>query len=227
MSFVDECIRDSLPIWEQCLNSEFLKKLENGTLDEACFAGYIVDDSLYLREYAKVFDWGMTKAETMEDIRICYSLLSFVNGGEGTTRLHYLSRYGLQDAEIQHLPQRPENKAYTDCMIEAAQNGGMAECMMACLPCMISYGWIFQKLLERSPAVLDTPYGPLVQDYAGEGYDAACKEWAAYTDKLCVGLSAAQKARCMEIFRACSVHELHFWEMSELPRRDICVVKQA
>ena len=30
MSFVEECIQDSLPIWEQCLNSPFLQKLENG-----------------------------------------------------------------------------------------------------------------------------------------------------------------------------------------------------
>ncbi len=38
-------------------------------------------------------------------------------------------------------------------MIEAAKNGeGAAECMMACLPCMLSYGWIFQKLLEEKPS---------------------------------------------------------------------------
>ena len=52
MSFVAECIQNSLPIWEQCLNSMFLQKLENGTLEESSFLGYIVDDSLYLREYA-------------------------------------------------------------------------------------------------------------------------------------------------------------------------------
>ena len=68
MSFVAECIQDSLPIWEQCLNSQFLLKLENGTLEESSFLGYIIDDSLYLREYAKVFTWGMTKAQTMDDI---------------------------------------------------------------------------------------------------------------------------------------------------------------
>ena len=49
-----------------------------GTLDEACFKGYIVEDSLYLREYAKVFAWGMTKARTMETLRNYYSLLGFV-----------------------------------------------------------------------------------------------------------------------------------------------------
>lgn len=61
MSFVAECIQDSLPIGEQCLNSPFLQKLENGTLEESSFLGYIIDDSLYLREYAKVFAWGMTE----------------------------------------------------------------------------------------------------------------------------------------------------------------------
>ena len=49
MSFVEECIQDSLPIWEQCLNSPFLQKLESSTLEESCFLGYIIDDSLYLR----------------------------------------------------------------------------------------------------------------------------------------------------------------------------------
>ena len=159
MSFVEECIQDSLSIWEQGLNSQFLQKLENGTLEESCFLGYIIDDSLYLREYAKVFAWGMTNAQTMEDIRICYSLLSFVNEGEGSTRLYYLNRSGLKDTDIQNLPQRAENKAYTDCMLEAAKNGGMAECLMACLPCMISYHWIFRKLLDRSPNVKKHPIG--------------------------------------------------------------------
>ena len=29
MSFVNELVQENLPIWEQCLNSEFLTKLEN------------------------------------------------------------------------------------------------------------------------------------------------------------------------------------------------------
>ena len=121
MSFTKRLVEDSLPIWEDCLNSEFLQR------------------------YAKVFAWGMTKAEDMDAIRSYYSLLSFVNEGEGATRLHYLRYFGLSDGDIQHLPLRPENQAYTDCMIQAARDGeGTPECMMACLPCMLSYAWIFQ-----------------------------------------------------------------------------------
>ena len=66
MPFVSSLVQEDLPVWQQCLDTEFLRRMEDGTLDEACFKGYIVEDSLYLREYAKVFAWGMTKARTME-----------------------------------------------------------------------------------------------------------------------------------------------------------------
>ena len=52
-----------------------------------------MEDSLYLREYAKVFAWGMTKAKDMQTIRTYYSLLSFVNESEDAARLHYLKRF--------------------------------------------------------------------------------------------------------------------------------------
>ena len=220
-TFVERVIQEVHPIWQQCLDSEFLRKLENGTLDEACFKGYIVEDSLYLREYAKVFAWGMTKAPTMDTIRTYYSLLSFVNESEDVARLQYLKRYGLTDAGIQTLPLRPENRAYTSYMIDASKNGGDAECIMAALPCMLSYGWLFQQILQRTPAVLDTPFGALVKDYADPSYEAACREWIAYAEKACDGISPERAARCREIFRACSEFELHFWEMAAKPRNDV------
>ena len=221
-TFVQQLVQESLPVWEKCLHSEFLTHLADGTLDEACFKGYIVEDSLYLREYAKVFAWGMTKAKDMQTIRTYYSLLSFVNESEDAARLHYLKHFGLTDEGIQSLPLRPENRAYVDSMIEAAKNGeGAAECMMACLPCMLSYGWIFQKLLEEKPSVQDTLYGALVVDYADKGYEAACRDWAAFAEKVCEGLSDERLARCREIFHACSEHELNFWAMAASPRSDL------
>ena len=39
MNFVKQCIRDSLPIWQQCLDSEFLTRLQDGTLSEDCLKG--------------------------------------------------------------------------------------------------------------------------------------------------------------------------------------------
>ena len=94
LPFVSALVQADLPVWEQCLQAEFLQKMENGTLSEDCFKSYLVEDSLYLREYAKIFAWGMTKATTMAAMRTYYSLLSFVQENEDLTRLRYLEQYG-------------------------------------------------------------------------------------------------------------------------------------
>ena len=164
----------------------------------------------------------MIHSRDMAEIRNYYSLLSFVNESEDATRRYYLKRYGITDEEIQPLPLRPENRAYVDSMLAAARDGeGAAECMMACLPCMLSYGWIFGELIRRSPGVENTPYWPFVRDYAGNRYDAICRAWAEFTDQACQDLAPERAKKCREIFRACSLHELHFWEMSAHPREDL------
>ena len=221
MRFLDECINDSMPIWQECLNSEFLQKMTDGSLAEECFKGYIVDDSLYLREYSKVFAWGIINARKMDEICNYYEMLSFVNEGEGSTRKNYLKRYGLTDEGIQDLPPRAENAAYVKTMTAAARNGGVAQCMMATLPCMLSYRFLFKEIISQNPQISATAYGELVSDYESERYSKICDKWIEFAEQACKGLRASEKDKCLEIFRACSQHELHFWEMSSKPRDDI------
>ena len=220
MSFSEKCIADSLPIWEECLQTDFLSRMAAGTLDEKCFRDYIVDDSLYLRQYAKVFAWGIIGTEDPEAMRTFYSFLSFVNEGEGSTRLQYLRLYGLEDSQVQKLPQRPENKAYTDFMLEASRQGA-PECMMASLPCTLSYGWIFTRMLKEHPELRDSVFGPMIRDYTENGYDAVCRRWTDFADQICRDLPEERLQHCLEIFRECSRLELGFWRMSEKPRTDI------
>ena len=73
----------------------------------------------------------------------------------------------------------------------------------------------------RFPQVRDTPYWPFVRDYAGDRYEAVCRTWSDFTDRACAGLSPERQKACLEIFRACSLHELRFWEMSAKPRADL------
>ena len=153
---------------------------------------------------------------------VCDKRLAFVNEAEDSTRRYYLKRYGLLDEEIQPLPLRPENRAYVDYMLNAAKNADDAvDGMMACLPCMLSYGWIFGEMLKNVPTVQNTPYARFVNDYAGERYESICKAWEAFTEKVCAGVSPEREAHCLEIFRTCSEHEHHFWEMAARPRTDL------
>ena len=106
-------------------------------------------------------------------------------------------------------------------MLTAARKGGTALCMIACLPCMISYSWLFREIVTENPESVSSEFGRLIKDYANEEYAQLCHEWAAFTDTLCDSLSDAEKAECREVFRKCSLHEYDFWLMSSVGRDDL------
>ena len=70
MSMLIDVIREDIPLWHSCLDTAFVRGGATGTLSEDWFKGYIVDDSLYLREYAKEFAYGMIYAKTSEEKRV-------------------------------------------------------------------------------------------------------------------------------------------------------------
>ena len=54
MSFMEEVINSSMDIWNKYLEHPFIRELALGTLNEEKFKGYIIDDIVYLREYARI-----------------------------------------------------------------------------------------------------------------------------------------------------------------------------
>ena len=94
-------------------------------------------------------------------------------------------------------------------MTEAVANApGPAECFMACLPCMLSYEWIFAELVKRFPKAKDTVYGRFVNDYTGNFYDKLKGGWYDFAEKSCRNLTPARQKNCRAIFRKCSEHGL-------------------
>lgn len=215
-AFVKKVIDESMDVWQACLAHPFLQELAAGSLPMEKFQRYIIQDSLYLMEYAKVFAIGILKAKTLAEIQTYYSLLQFVNESEDATRLAYLRQWGITQTEVEATPARPENAAYTAFMKEAAQAGGMPEIMMAVLPCMFSYYWLAKELTAAHPEALSGPFAPFWRDYSSDGYYEACRRWADITEKACRDFPASEQKRLSDIFRESSIHELHFWEMSYL-----------
>lgn len=214
MSFMEEVIAGSKPLWDAAANSDFIEQMGKGTLDKAKFLDYMVQDSLYLRDYARAYAIAMFKSHTLQEIQVFYSVLGFVNEHENATRLRYLSDAGLTDADVENIPKKPACAAYTGFLIKTAQEEEIPEILMAVMPCMLGYYDVFERLVQRYPQVLDSYFGPLVRDYTAPGYGESCKIWTDYCEKACKDLDAARKEKLKEIFKEASAHELYFWEMA-------------
>ena len=212
MSLMAEITRDSLDLYEAAADESFLSLMGTGKLDRKMFLDYIVQDSIYLRDYMKAFAMGMFRSRTLRDMQFFYSILGFVNDSENETRLKYLADGNLSDDDVEKVGKKEACRAYTEFLIRTAETGSLEEILMAVMPCMTGYEYVFRKTLERHPEVLDTYYGPLVRDYTSPFYSECCRTWEAYCDKVCADYPDKQKLS--SVFREAAHHELMFWKMA-------------
>ena len=211
---LETVIGGSLEIWKDYLTHPFIRKLADGTLPEEKFLNYLIQDTLYLREYARVFAMGMYRASTIEEIRAYYSILAFVNDGEGSFRLDELKKAGLDTLTVDKMPMKEENRAYCDFMLKTAEREETVGILMAVLPCMFSYAWIFQRVAETTEGVRESRYWPFIEGYISKEYADDCCRWAAFAEEYLAKADEGELHRLTELFRESSQHETAFWDMA-------------
>ncbi|EES50071.1 TenA family protein [Clostridium botulinum] len=214
MSFVKTLVDNSMDIWEAYLKHPFIIELQQGTLDIEKFKNYIVQDSIYLKGYARVYALGMYKSKTLKEIQNFYSILSFVNADETSTRLKYLKEWNITQEDIEVAEVKKENKEYIDFMMKIAEECEVPEILMATLPCMFSYCYIGKELIKNTPNIESTKYWDFIRDYASDSYVQSCIEWGTYAEELCKDFDTDRKSKLIKIFRQASICEMKFWDMS-------------
>jgi thiaminase/transcriptional activator TenA len=213
MSFMQETINRSLPIWNACVDTPFVQELKKGTLPVEKFKQYMIQDSIYLKHYARIYGKAMYHSTVLKDIQLYYSVLRFVTDKESAVRLSYLKQFGMTDDDIEGLAPLPENQDYIDFMLEIAETGSVSEMLMAVLPCMLSYSYMFRKIASE-PDTEKSRYWDFIEDYAAEGYAGECNRWCTFADEKCNRSSASEKEKLTAIFEKASLLELDFWTMA-------------
>lgn len=132
---------------------------------------------------------------------------------ESAIRLSYLQQFGLTDDDIEFIAPRPENQRYIDFLVASAEDGDLAKMLMAVLPCMLSYSYIFHAL-GADPKTRKSSYWNFIEDYAAERYVESCKAWSDFADEKCAHLPASKQKELAAIFEQASLLELDFWKMA-------------
>lgn len=213
MKFIEEVTETTKDIWGKCVEGQFLTELGNGTLSREKFMDYIIQDSIYLRDYVKAYAMALFKSRTLKEMKAFYSVLGYVNDSENVTRLEYLADYDMTDEDIEHIEKMPACKEYTDFLMYYAVQEDVPEILMALMPCMFGYYDVFQLLKKKYPQVVNSYYGKLVEDYTSIEYKESCDYWMEFVNELCENLDSKRKKKLREIYMESSKQELYFWEM--------------
>jgi thiaminase/transcriptional activator TenA len=198
-------------IYDRILAHPFLIELVDGTLDERAFRHYIVQDTLYIREYARVHSVAAGRAESSADMLRFNQLAVDIVRAEQTFHADFFRDWGLSDEDVWTTPPAPTNLAYTSYMLSVAYSGTFAESVGVVLPC----AWIYLKVGKQlaSAGSSNPLYKRWIDLYAGDEYDALIQDVLAITNRVGETLGERERERVRKHFVTASRFEWMFWDM--------------
>lgn len=216
MSFMNTLIVCNRPAWDACTATHFLVKLTDGSLPPAHFAGYMLQDAIYLSHYARSVGVAIAHSEHFDELRLFGELLRAVTDEEMITRFAVLKDYGIQREDISHIEPLPACRDYLDFLDTVCASNDRCTILIALLPCMFSYSHIFRHLADQ-PQSRHSRYWSFIRDYAAPNFAADCARWAAFADRRCTPLTSTRKEELAALFSRASQLELSFWRMADHP----------
>jgi len=202
-------------IWEGYHRHPFVRGIADGTLDIEKFRFFMIQDYLYLFEYAKVFALGVVKANDHELMQMFSANVDGVLNGEMKIHREYMKKLGITEEEIERTKMSLTNKSYTEYMISTGFKGDSLDILAAILACSWSYQQIGKKIADENPKAIEHAfYGAWVEGYSSKDYGDTNTRLIDLTDKLAKNCSEEQEKRLVDIFVTCSRYEAMFWDMS-------------
>lgn len=208
----------SKEIWAGYHAHPFVRGIADGTLEREKFQYYMVQDYLYLMDYAKVFTIGVAKSQDMEAMRLFTGYVSQILEVEMGIHRGYMQRLGISLDKAEKAEEASvalDNLSYTSYMLRVAYEEGPGEIAAAILSCALSYEVIAKEMVQSYPSCMDHLfYGEWVRGYTDSGYAEANQKLINLIERLTIDYSETQMQRLEEIFIACSRYEEAFWDMS-------------
>ncbi len=205
---------DMIDLWETYNNHPFVKGLADGTLPKEKFKFFMIQDHLYLMQYAKVFAMGVIKSKQESDMRLFANLISATLDVENAIHRSYLKKLGLSNEELAAAKTSIVTESYTNYMIGVAQKEGMPEIMAAVLACSWTYKLI-GDFLEKCPGAKEHEfYGDWVRQYMSDTYRSSNDLMIDMFDRFSEGCSEKEFQNLEQIIYNCTQFEYMFWDMA-------------
>ena len=157
--------------WRAYVEHPFVRDLAAGTLPVAAFRHYLIQDYLFLLQFARAFGLAAFKAGAIEDLRAAARGLSAIVDQELSLHLAYCADWDLSEADIAAAPEARATIAYTRFVLDAGMAGDLLDLQVALAPCVVGYAEIGERLIRDPATVLDgNPYRPWIETYAADAY---------------------------------------------------------
>ncbi|MBS4208715.1 thiaminase II [Bacillus sp. FJAT-50079] len=212
MSFCEEVRKECNDIWEASFQHPFIQSLAEGTLPEAVFKHYVLQDSYYLKHFAKVHALAAVQAKDLRTVQRFAQHADGTCGAEIALHEGFFELLGITEGELAAFKPAPTAYAYTSHLYRAALEGDLAYTLSALLPCYWLYYEIGERLKDTKP---NHPiYDKWIATYSSDWFEKSTREQIDRLNDLTKNLPAERINELKDQFIMSSHYELQFWEMA-------------
>ncbi|MFD9124499.1 thiaminase II [Kitasatospora sp. NPDC059571] len=210
MALTDELWSAIEPVYEEILAHPFIAGLTDGTLPRRAFRHFVVQDSHYLRDYARALAVCAAKAPGEAEVRAFADDAVGAIAAEQGMHAEFLTAFGESADRAAAEPVLPTTRAYTSYLLATVYGGSFAEAVAAVLPCYWIYARVGERLLAASSP--EPLYAKWIATYGDEQFQSVVRRVLELTDRLGEQVSPAERRRMVEHFTLTSRYEWMFWD---------------
>lgn len=162
--------QDVKHVWRAFTQHEFLQKLGDGTLPTDAFKHFLVQDYLYLVNFARMGALSAYKSKTIDGISASSHFVLHIEE-EMALHLDYCREFGLSKENIEGQKESLANVAYSRWLLDIGQSEDWVALQIALASCSIGYGVSAQLLRgDVKTKRLGNLYYKWIESYSGDEY---------------------------------------------------------
>ncbi len=208
---------DAAQDWSSYVDHDFVRQLGDATLPQAAFRTYLVQDYLFLIQFARAYALAIYKSRTLADMRSAQAGVTAILDVEMDLHVRLCGRWGLTPQQLEAAPELQATVAYTRFVLDCGMSGDLLDLHVALTPCVIGYAEIAHRLAsDIGPSLATThPYREWIGEYAGEAYQTVAQNAREQLNRLAArSMTAKRFPELCGIFAKASRLEADFWQMA-------------
>jgi thiaminase/transcriptional activator TenA len=215
VTFSSRLKADAQPAWSAYVSNMNLSSKWARNAAGGLFSAYLVQDYLFLIQFARAYALGIYKSPTVDDMRASLEGVKAIVDTELDLHMELCAGWGMTATDDRGVAEDRPTMAYTRFVLETGMAGDLLDLQVALAPCIIGYAEIGAELERRyADDLAGNPYRRWIAEYAGDMYQALAKDFGLWMDRTAeVYLTDARYLRLATIFRKASILEADFWQM--------------
>ena len=203
-----DCAKD----WHDYTHHPFVEQMARGTLPLVSFQDYLVQDFLFLIQFARAYALSIYKSRSLIEMRGGLDGLKAIMDVEMELHIRMCDRWGLEAMDLEQVPEKTQTITYTRFVLEAGNAGDLLDLYVALAPCMIGYGEIGARLVDLQGK--DNPYAEWINEYASPEYQELVQATIGNLDELAaMMMTEARYPQLKRLFGSATRLEADFWQM--------------